>query len=317
MRLLIIGGTGFLGYHTATAALEAGHDVTLFNRGRSRPDAFPGVPRLTGDRKTGDVAALETIDNLDAVIDCTGYFPHEVEASTAILRKRANRYLFVSTISVYDDPVGTIDEDAPLAAMPADADTTALTGGTYGPLKVQCEQAARDAFGDDAVIVRPGLIVGPEDPTDRFTYWVRRGVVGGTILAPGDPNALTQVIDGRDLATWMVPLALGSTSSTFNGVAPQERFGEMLDLCAVAPDATLRWIADKVLLAKEVQPWSDLPLWLGGDDFACETTRSAAAGLATRPIAETIADTRAWDEARGMPPLKAGISAERETELLG
>lgn len=315
MRSLILGGTGFLGYHTTAAALAAGHDVTVFNRGKSRPDAFPGVTRLVGDRIAGDLEALRSIEEVDLVVDCTAYFPHQVRDAAAILRERARRYVLVSTVSVYDEPSGIADEDAPLASMPAGADPTQITGETYGPLKVACEEAARAAFGEDAIIVRPGLIVGPEDPTDRFTYWVRRGVVGGTILAPGTPDALVQVIDGRDLGAWLATLGSSDASGTFNAVAPPERFGDVLDACAVGPDAGLRWVPDDALLGAGVAPWTDLPLWLAGDDLLCTAERAFGEGLRTRSMAETIAETRTWDENRAAP-LRAGITAEREAELL-
>ncbi|MFP5225387.1 MAG: NAD-dependent epimerase/dehydratase family protein [Actinomycetota bacterium] len=318
MRLLILGGTGFLGYHTTRSALDAGHEVSLFNRGKSRPDEFGEVERLIGDRVAGDIAALEAVDGLDAVIDCTGYLPSQVKASAQLLRARSRRYLFVSTISVYD--MGSaevpITEDAPLAQMPDGVDESKVSPETYGPLKVRCEQEARDAFGNDAVIVRPGLIVGPHDPTDRFTYWVRRGRDGGKILAPGSPQDRVQVIDGRDLGAWMVDLALGEISGVFNGVAPPETFGTMLEACVVAPDAEVRWIPSEVLIEAGVEPWQDLPLWVGDAELFVSDARASAAGLVTRPLRETIADTREWDEQRGLPELKAGISREREAELL-
>lgn len=320
MRLLILGGTGFLCYHTTTAALDAGHEVFIFNRGRTRPDAFPTATRLIGDRKGGDLAALETVDGFDAVIDCTGYFPREVHEAAAKLQGRTRRYLFVSSISVYDlDALhsdGPTTEDSPVSSLPEGSDETQITGETYGPLKVQCEQAAHDAFGTDSVVVRPGLIVGPLDPTDRFTYWVRRGFEGGTILAPGKPTDLVQVVDGRDLAAWMVDLALGEMSGTFNGVAPPRTFGDLLDACVVAEQAEVRWVPDQRLLDAGVTPWVDLPLWIADGEIIASDSRAVAAGLRTRSLEETVSDTRAWDQERGAPDLRAGLSREREAELL-
>jgi 2'-hydroxyisoflavone reductase len=318
MRLLILGGTGFLGYHTTRAALDAGHEVFLFNRGKSRADELPEAQRLIGDRFAGDISALEQVDTLDAVIDCTGYLPDQVRATADMLRPRSRRYLFVSSVSVYDlESASTpIIEDAPLAELPEGEDESKVTPQNYGPMKVRCEEVTRDAFGNDAVVVRPGLIVGPHDPTDRFTYWVRRGRDGGTILAPGSPGDPVQVIDGRDLARWMVDLALGEISGTFNGVAPPETFGDVIESSVVAADAEVRWIPSDTLVKAGVTQWVDLPLWIADGDMVASDSRAVAAGLKTRSLAETVADTRAWDEARGLPDLKAGISREREAELL-
>jgi 2'-hydroxyisoflavone reductase len=318
MRLLILGGTGFLGYHTTRAALDAGHEVSLFNRGKSRAEEFPEAQRLIGDRFAGDISALEQVDTLDAVIDCTGYLPEQVQATADMLRSRSRRYLFVSSVSVYDMEAAEtpITEDAPLAELPEGADESKVTPQNYGPMKVRCEEAARAAFGNDSVIVRPGLIVGPHDPTDRFTYWVRRGRDGGAILAPGSPSDPIQVIDGRDLARWMVDLALGEISGIFNGVAPPETFGDLIE-ASVVGNADVRWIPSDTLVEAGVTQWVDLPLWIADGDMVASDSRAVAAGLKTRPLAETVADTRDWDEDRGLPELKAGISREREAELLG
>jgi 2'-hydroxyisoflavone reductase len=316
----MLGGTGFLGYHTTRLALEAGHEVWLFNRGRSRIDAFPDAKRLIGDRKAGDLDALASVSDLDAVIDCTGYFPGEVTAAAEILEPRTRRYLFVSTVSVYASPLPLGgDEDSPLAAMPADADPSEITGATYGPLKVACEEATRAAFGERATIVRPTLIVGPEDPTDRFTYWVRRGIEGGPILAPGDPARPVQFIDARDLAAWMLELCADERPGTFNAVSAPTPFGELL--AATAEGAEIVWRSDAALIEAGLAPWSDLPLWIpapdGDTDMTLSNKRALSAGLEVRPLRETVADTRAWDLARGTPPLRAGISRERQDELAG
>lgn len=321
MRLLILGGTGFAGFHTSRLALDAGHEVILFNRGKTRADALPGAKRLVGDRKDGDLAALEGIGALDAVIDFTGYFPGEITAAAKILEPVAKRYVFISTVSVYDSPLPLgADEAGPLAPMPADADPTQITGATYGPLKTACEAATRELYGERATIVRPTLIVGPEDPTDRFTYWVRRGTEGGHIVAPGDPDRPVQFIDGRDLAAFVLQLCVDDRAGTFNAVSDPTPFGDLLGAVTEDNESSLViWRSDRDLLDAGLQPWNDLPLWIpapdGDTDMTLSNVAARAAGLSLRPLRETVADTRHWDQERGLPPLRAGISRERQDAL--
>lgn len=322
MRLLLLGGTGFAGFHTSRLALEAGHEVWLFNRGKSRADALPDAKRLIGDRKEGDLDALRSVGDLDAVLDFTGYFPGEIERVAEILEPATKRYVFISSVSVYDSPLPRgADESARTSPMPADADPTQITGATYGPLKTACEEATRAAFGDRATIARPTLIVGPEDPTDRFTYWVRRGIEGGRIVAPGDRSRPVQFIDGRDLAAFLLRLCADNRSGTFNACSDPTPFGDLLDAVTAGSDAEVVWRSDQELLDAGVAPWSDLPLWIpapdGETDMTLSNAAAGAAGLTLRPLAEIVADTAAWDRARGLPELRSGISRQRQDELAG
>lgn len=323
MRILLLGGTGFAGYHTASLALEQGHELWLFNRGKSRPEMLPDAKRLIGDRVAGDLDSLRSVADLDAVIDFTGYFPKEIEAAAAILEPATRRYVFISSVSVYANPLPLGgDESAPLAPMPEGADQTTITGETYGPLKVACEEATRAAFADRATVVRPTLIVGPEDPTDRFTYWVRRGSEGGRILAPGDPARPVQIIDGRDLAAFLLRVCADDTPGTFNAVSDPTPFGDLLAaVTAHDPSAEVVWRSDQELLDAGVAPWSELPLWIpspdGDTDMTTSNRAARAAGLTLRPLSETVADTRAWDDARGRPPLRGGLSRDRQDQLAG
>ena len=213
MRLLILGGTKFLGRHAAVEALRHGHELTLFNRGQTDAEAFPEAERITGDRD-GGLDGLEG-RNFDAVIDTSGYVPRVVRASAELLHGHTKLYLFVSTISVYAGFGEPVDEESAVGTL-ADETVEEVTGDTYGPLKALCEAAVQDVYGDRAAIVRPGLIVGPYDPTDRFTYWVRRVADGGEVLAPGRPERMTQVIDARDLASFLLDLAEGLQGGVYN-----------------------------------------------------------------------------------------------------
>lgn len=329
MKLLVLGGTLFLGRAVVDAALAAGHEVTLFHRGRTQPELFPQTQRVLGDRD-GGLAALDG-GTWDAVVDTCGYVPRVVRASAGALRGRAKRYVFVSSVSAYAEPLAVgADESAPLAVL-ADPANEALTGETYGGLKAACERAAREAFGVGTIVVRPGLIVGPHDPTDRFGYWPRRVAAGGEVLAPGRPAAPAQVVDVRDLGAWMVRLAESGADGDYNAVGPGAPlpFGMLLELCrrTSGSDAHFTWVSEEFLIAEGVTPWVELPLWVEQKDEALHTIsneRALAAGLALRPLADTIRDTLAFE--REWPPekrpRKAGlamagpITAERERALL-
>lgn len=316
MRLLVLGGTVFLGRHLVEAALGAGHEVTLFNRGRTNPGLFPGAEQITGDRNT-DLHRLE--GTWDAVVDTCAYVPHQVERAAAQLAGQVGHYDVISSISVYDGPAVGADEEAPLLPMPDDAPADEVTGGTYGPLKTACELAARDGFGADACVVRPGLIVGPHDPSDRFTYWPTRLARGGEVLAPGDPDGPVQYVDARDLAAWLLQLAEGRVTGTFNATGPAARQTRRQLLETIAPDAELTWVDEGFLLAHEVGPFMELPLWVpaSSDGFmSIDCRRAHAAGLRHRPLAEIAADTLVWDRTRPAGERKAGLTAEREAELL-
>lgn len=326
MDALVIGGTRFLGRHLVESLLADGHAVTLFTRGRTNPGLFPSLDHRIGDRD-GGLDALGD-DRWDVVFDTCGYTPRVVRASAERLAGRTRRYVFVSTISVYaDDDASTDDdgpdEEVPVGAMDDPANET-VDGTTYGPLKALCEAVVRAAYGDAGLIVRPGVIVGPHDPTDRFTYWLARIAAGGPFAVPEGPAAPLQYIDARDLAGWLVRAARDGVGGTFNAVGPRPpaTFGDLVR-CAVdvaGSSAAPVWVSPEALAAAEVRPWSDMPMWLPSGHRALMHTRSdraVAAGLTFRPLAETIADTLAWH--RGRPngtDLAAGLSADREAALL-
>jgi len=322
VKLLILGGTIFLGRHCAEEALGRGHQVTLFNRGQHHPELFPEAEQLRGDRD-GGLRPLED-RRFDAVIDTSGYVPRVVGDSARRLAASTDRYAFVSTCSVY--AAGDADrlvESSPLATL-EDAMTEEVTGETYGGLKVLCERAVEQAFGERALIVRPGLIVGPHDPTDRFTYWPCRLARGGTALAPDVRDSPVQFLDVRSLAAWILDMLESGRHGVFNAVGPKQpsTFGELIEACLAAAErpAEIRWIDPQLLRAHEVAPWSDLPLWVPADAraiFRVDASAAFAAGLEPRPVAETIGDTLGWASSRPADhEWKAGLSPEREQALL-
>jgi 2'-hydroxyisoflavone reductase len=333
MKLLFIGGTKFLGRHTVEAAVARGHEVTLFNRGRQNPDLFPEAEHLRGDRD-GDLGALGG-RGWDTVVDTCGYTPRVVRASARLLSKSVGLYVFVSSISVYADHSAPRDEAGPLAAMP-DETIEEVTGETYGPLKVLCERAVEEELPGRALVVRPGLIVGPHDPTARFSYWTRRVARGGEVLAPGSPDSPVQFVDARDLGEWIVRMAEGKRAGVFNATGPDYplTFGRFLKTCREVSrsDARFTWVDEKFLLEQGVEPWSQLPLWLDSSDenlhyfMGADCRKALAAGLAFRPLADTVRDTLAWQNSQpdggaatrkdGVPVPDHTISPERERELL-
>ncbi|HZD10403.1 MAG TPA: NAD-dependent epimerase/dehydratase family protein [Candidatus Binatia bacterium] len=323
MNLLVIGGTRFVGRHIVEHALGRDHSLTLFNRGRSNPGLFEGVEEVHGDRD-GDLHLLSG-RRWDAVIDTSGYVPRVVQASAELLAQATDRYVFISTISVYADPLAPhSDEDAPLATI-EDPTVEEITGETYGALKVLCERAVTDTFGAAALIVRPGLVVGPHDPTDRFTYWPVRVASGGTALAPGEPRRPVQFIDARDLAAWTLDMIEANESGTFNATGPDYRLAmqRVLFECrkVAGSDADFTWVDDNFLLAHDVAPFTELPLWVPGEDGegfgTVKIDRALAHGLHFRPLTATIADTLQWAASRNANhEWRAGLSAEREAALL-
>jgi 2'-hydroxyisoflavone reductase len=327
MELLVLGGTSFAGRHVVDQALAAGHSVTTFNRGRTNPGLFPDVRSLRGDRASGDYAALDGAGPFDAVVDMCAYFPRSVREAIGALSTTAlnGPYIVISSVSAYAEPQVQVDgegftEESPLAAMPEGVDpaTEDVTGETYGPLKVLTEQAAEKLLPGDVMIIRPGLIVGPHDPTDRFTYWARRMADGGEVLAPEGPDvARTQVIDACDMACWIVASAGAGRVGTFNAVAGSVPLADVLE--AAPGDADVIWVPWEFLETQGVQPWSDLPAWVPAPMAAlllADGSKAAAAGLETRPIEAVVADIAAWDRDRPQEPLRAGMTREREAELL-
>jgi 2'-hydroxyisoflavone reductase len=328
MKLLILGGTVFLGRHIVEAALARGHEVTLFNRGQHGGELFPGVEKLRGDREAGTegLAALSG-RHWDAVVDTSGYVPRVVGASVAALADVVEHYTFISSISVYADlsKPGT-DETAPVGTV-ADESVEQVTGETYGPLKALCERAVVKALPARALVIRPGLIVGPHDPTDRFTYWPARIARGGVVLAPGRPAWVTQFIDVRDLAEWTLLMVEQRRDGTYNATGPETPlpFGQLVkaSLDAAGSGAQIEWVGEQFLLDQGVQPWSDLPLWIPELDASAagfnhvDCARALVAGLRFRPLAHTVRDTLAWHATRPAEySLRAGLAAEREAELL-
>jgi 2'-hydroxyisoflavone reductase len=322
MDILILGGTAFLGPHIADALSAGGHRATLFNRGRSRGGLRGGADLVVGDRET-DLHLLRD-RRFDAVIDTCGFVPRVVRASVAALSASVSTYVFVSTISVYADPLtGDMDESGAIATI-ADPTAEEITGETYGPLKALCEGEVVTAMRGRALIVRPGLIVGPLDPTDRFTYWPRRFAAGGDVLVPGRPQRAISFIDVRDLAEWIVSATERSLQGVFNasGDPASLSMGRLVDACRAAATTAADpvWVPEEFLLANGVAPWSELPLWLPeGEDslLRASSSKAVAAGLRYRPLNRTVIDTLAWSDAlpadRG---LKAGLSSDEERILL-
>ncbi len=334
LRILILGGTGFTGPHQVRYALERGHRVTLFNRGKA-PIGWPGqVEELIGDRNTGDLTALEGRE-WDVCIDNPTTLPFWVRDVGRILRGRIQQYVFISTISVYADNDRPADESAPLTrytGTDAMAETLqsfrANVGELYGPLKAASEQEAKKQFPGMTTIIRPGLIVGPGDQSDRFTYWPVCLSRGGEVLAPGDGSDPVQIIDARDLAEWTIRMTESRTFGTFNATGPEEpiRMRELLTGIATAihSDARITWVPPEFLEAQKVVPWSDMPVWVPGEGdsagFARRSIRNAVvAGLTFRPLAITATDTLDWfkrQPADRQAKLKAGMSPERVAALL-
>ena len=324
MRILIIGGTRFLGRHLVEAALDRSHDVTLFNRGKSNPDLFPQLETILGDREH-DVNKLNG-RIWDAVIDVAGYLPRIVRLSAEVLKENVARYVFISTISVYRDfkEIG-IDESYPVGTLENET-VEEITGETYGPLKALCEQVVQDIYGVRALIVRPGLIVGPHDPTDRFTYWPVRVARGGDVLTPQRPEAPIQIIDVRDLADFIIKLIQDNASGVYNATGPDYELtiGKLLEVSkqVAGSDANFRWASVEFLNQHKVESWSDMPTWVPDDEEGVgfsrvDVSKAIAAGLKFRPLEETVRDTLAWAQARpGDHTWRAGLTAEREAEVL-
>jgi 2'-hydroxyisoflavone reductase len=324
MKILIIGGTKFLGRHLVDAARAAGHEVTLFNRGKTNPALFPDVETITGDREQ-DMDRLSGRE-WDAVIDVAGYLPRIVRLSAEALKDSVRRYVFISSISVYADnrKVG-IDESYPVGKL-QDESVEEITGETYGPLKALAEKAVQDLYGDRALIVRPGLIVGPYDPTDRFTYWPMRVKRGGDMITPDRPQTPIQIIDVRDLSEFIIKLIEDNASGVYNATGPDYELmmGEFLDACnrVAGSVAAFHWASAEFLAEHGVQPWSDMPVWIPDTEedagfSRIDVSRAIDAGLTFRPLEDTIRDTIAWAETRPEDhEWRAGLNPDKERILL-
>jgi 2'-hydroxyisoflavone reductase len=324
VKILVLGGTVFLGRHVVEAALACDHEVTLFHRGRHGADLYPAVERLHGDRDGG--LGVLSGRRWDAVVDTSGYVPRLVRASAELLADAVQRYVFVSTISVYRDAsVPGLAEDAPVGTLD-DETTEVVDGDRYGPLKALCERAAEAALPGRVLTLRPGLIVGPYDPTDRFTYWPHRAARGGDILAPALAAQPVQVIDARDLAAWTIQMVERQATGTYNAVGPDYplTFGQVLTTCIAVSGADARpvWVDEEFLLEQGVGPWMELPLWIPRSDagargmLAIDAHRALTVGLTFRPLSTTVRDTLAWDATRPTGPPTAGLTEEREAEVL-
>ncbi len=325
MRILILGGTLFLGRAIVDAALARGWEITLFNRGKTDPDAYPDLESIRGDRQA-DLTLLKN-RSWDAVIDTCGYFPRVVRASAEFLSGAVGRYLFVSTLNVYANPDkrGITEEDE--LGVLEDPSVEEITGETYGPLKVLCEKAVEDTFPGKAVIVRSGLIVGPGDVSDRFTYWPCRAARGGEILAPEPPDGPVQFIDVRDLASWMLLMLEEDAAGVFNATGPAGALTmkKLIEACCEVANVepNIAWVDENFLLEREVRPYMDLPLWVptgtpGGRGFnSFDNSKAISAGLRFRPLSATIRDTLDWKT--GLPgdiKQHCGLTPSREKELL-
>ncbi|MGI9584296.1 MAG: NAD-dependent epimerase/dehydratase family protein [Acidimicrobiia bacterium] len=332
MKFLILGGTLFAGRAIVEAALADGHQVTLFNRGKTNPGLFPDVNQISGDRD-GDVGALSGM-KFDVVVDTSAYFPRQVDGVTETLGN-IGVYVFVSSASVYaDQSVPGMAEEAEVETL--EDDSVEELGEKYGAFKALCEEAVSRAVGDRALIVRSGLIVGPHDNSGRFTYWVERIAEGGQVLAPMPKDHPIQFVDVRDLADWIVGAASRGVGGTFNVASPNGAMDmqTMLEgiVAATNSDAELVWVDEEFLTDRDVEPWSDLPLWLAPQSLPThrgfmsrDTGRAMAVGLTTRPLSDTVSATLQWLEGEassgaakdfGNPSGDAGLSRDRERALL-
>ncbi len=324
MRILIIGGTRFLGRHLVESALKRSHEVTLFNRGKSNPGLFPQLETILGDREQ-DVEKLKG-RIWDAVIDVAGYLPRIVRLSAEVLKENVARYVFISSISVYENfkQIG-IDESYPVGKLENET-VEEITGETYGPLKALCEKIVQDIYGERAIIVRPGLIVGPHDPTDRFTYWPVRIARGGDVLAPQKPEAVIQVVDVRDLANFIIKLIQDNASGVYNATGPDYELtiGQLIEVSKQisGSDANIHWASVDFLNQHKVEAWSDMPTWVPGDEEGVgfsrvDVSKAIEAGLRFRPLEETVRDTLAWAQTRPVDhEWRAGLTTEREAQIL-
>lgn len=331
LRILILGGTRFIGLHMTALALQRGHQLTFFNRGKTKADRYPDVERIKGDRN-GEIDGLKDRE-WDVVIDNSGYVPRHVRLTAELLAPRVKQYVFTSSISVYPDFSVPRDESAPVGKL-ADETIEKVDGETYGPLKALCEQAAERAMPGRTCVIRPGLIVGPDDNTDRFTYWPARAARGGEFIAPGSPGDAFQVIDARDLAAFVINAVENGHNGVFNLVSNVDefKFGQLTDACIASANKRASpkekpravYLPAEFLEEQKVAPWSEMPVWLPakGDEaaFAGTSNRAAVArGLEITPLKKTVDDTLAWHLSRPAEErenLKSGIAPDKEATVL-
>jgi 2'-hydroxyisoflavone reductase len=321
VKLLILGGTRFLGRHLVETALRTGHEVTLFHRGRGGCDVYPEVEHVHGDRD-GDLKLLGG-RTWEAAVDTSGFFPRVVRMSTELLRDAVEHYTFVSSISVYPKFTKGMDETAPVSRLD-DPGTEEITEETYGALKALCEEAAEEVMPGRVLNVRAGLLVGPYDNTDRFTYWVRRVSTGGRVLVPAPPGRPVQVIHAGDLAGWILRMGEQRRGGVYHGTGPPtpHTMEEFLATCKSAAGGNAEWVwtPEEFLNQEKVTWWQDVPLCLEEKESAVmevDVTKAVDDGLVFRPLLQTVRETLAWDTQR--PPgtrLAAGLKADREVELI-
>lgn len=321
MEILILGGTIFLGRHLVHSAISRGHSVTLFNRGKHNPHLFPEVEKLLGDRD-GDLETL-TGRKFDSVIDTCGYVPRIVKMSARFLKANVNHYTFISSISVYKNfSEPSLSESSETGKL-EDESVEEITGETYGALKYLCEKEVVNFFKESALIIRPGLIVGENDPSDRFTYWVHRINQGGRVLLPDAQDKNIQFIDVKDLADWTIKMAEEKNSGVYNATGPDYdlKFKTFIDECRklTGVNLELEWVAEDFLLEENVAPYTELPLWLpedaqGGNNV--NIRKALNEGLTFRPLGQTVHDTLQFDKSRDSYTLCAGLTSAREKELL-
>jgi 2'-hydroxyisoflavone reductase len=330
LRILFLGGTGFLGPAQVEYALARGHAVTLFNRGRTNPDFFPGVEKLVGDRAVPDYSALEG-RQWDAVIDNSANAAAWVKEATELLQGSVDRYLFVSSLSAHPDAATVGQHENSPVFTHADYEAVVASGAgmgeAFGPNKAEGERITLDTFGDLGLVVRPTLIVGPGDRSDRFTYWPVRIDRGGEVVAPGDGTDLAQYVDVRDLGQFMVRLVENGASGIYNAVGPEASIhmaGLLYGVRAVtSANVHITWVPADLLREHEVGAWMEMPVWVyPGPETAgfsaFDGSKSLAAGLTLRPLADTARDTLSWWKARPAEEqsLRTGPSPEKEAAIL-
>ncbi len=326
MNILVIGGTIFLGRHFVQAVLNAGHQLTLFHRGKSNPNLFPEAEHILGDRRlTEDLKKLEG-RSWDALFDPSGYFPRDVETLLDVVGLNVNHYTFISSIGVYPHGKDGSNENSPVEELTSQMSRDKITPENYGPLKAAAEAKGEEMLSGKTLNIRPGLIAGPHDPSDRFTYWPWRVLRGGRVLAPGIPEQSVQVIDGRDLAGWILRLVETGTTGLFNGTGPAQPMpmNRFLGTCkeSLGSDAEFLWASEEFLAEHKVSAYTEMPLWIPSESNGmnqADISRALEAGLTFRPIEETIRETMEWFKTtdRFEDGLRAGISRDRERELLG
>ena len=328
MKILILGGTAFLGPQIVEAALARKHTVTLFNRGKTRPSLFPDVEKLRGDREKDEYDALKN-RQWDAAVDVPAQTPHWIRKAAEVLKGNVRQYVYISSISAY--PMNSFqkpgkDEEAEVEKLPPGTDDSKFQMQLYGAFKAASEQATRDAYGKGATIIRPGLIVGPGDYSDRFTYWPQRVERGGEILAPGSPESPVQFIDARDLGEWIVRVIEDGHSGTYNATGPYRPLpmAGLLYGCkaVVSNDAHFTWVPDAFCLEQGVGPWMEMPLWIPPEPDSMgfsqvSVAKAVAHGLTFRPLADTVKATLEWAKTRPADRKpRAGLKPEKEAAVL-